>query len=1466
MFSVSCVAQFSKTHYIPPLSSSEQVIPSEQYLYISTPSLTDVNFRIIRIGSSDVTGTVSRDTPYVYLVGNGDNTQLNVKTSSVNEVLSNKGFIIEAEDLIYVTARVIAGEGNHAGEIVSKGLAGLGTDFRIGGYVNTGNPNFAQHNYTFVSILATENNTIVEFSDIKPGVELINNIGAGNTPPPIVLNSGESFVMAVQGPNEENRDGLIGALVHSNKPIVVNCGSFGGTNGEMNNLDLGFDQIVSAERTGTDYIFIKATGQTEVEKILLIAHEDNTNVFLGGSSTSSYTIDAGEYITLNGSNYTSAGNLYVRTSKNVFAFQSIGDNGRDDQANQELFFVPPLSCQTPRVIDNIPQLERIGNREFIGRVTIVTETGSDLNFVINGQSYELDLLPFEIGVVGPIGVSGNNDYVTYILTGLQGNVSIMSTGQLYLASYGSSAAATFGGFYSGFTFKPEVAFDRLDATLDNCLPNVSLSVSPLTAFDVFQWYFNNAPIAGANDNEYTPTQPGYYHVSATISECGTNLISDKIPVSSCATDMDNDGSNDNSDLDIDNDGITNCEESFGTQAINLSNPVSGAITAGTYSNSFTGSFPTPFGTPSATPFTGNADGSFVSETNAGKGYSVIYQMNFAQAANIAMEYVQTALPHDRLNADAEFIVNVPVNKTLTVLNPDDQLLIDTNYDGIYESGITEFSSFEIRFRLNGSNFLAPGSGTFRFQAYQTTSFTYTHKNLSDDDENRSTFRMMATCVPKDTDGDGVPDQNDSDSDNDSVPDFYESQGDTFEPLSNTDDDNDGIDNIFEASTTPADNDLDGVPNFSDLDSDNNGIFDLVESGSNAPDNNADGVIDGSPTSFGTNGYSNGLESGDDSGLLDFLVADTDSDGIFDYLETDNDGDFCNDVREAGFTDTNNDGFLGNSPVTVNSQGVVQASGGYTTPNPLFNIATPIAVTTQPEDRLTCEGQSAAFTVETNAGVTYKWQVSVDGVTFTNITDNTIYSGSDTATLTINSTTPAMDGNQYRVQLNKTGNVCGAVSDAAILSIDSLPPAITRTLVQCDTGSAPDGITVFNLEQATDLITSANPDLSVMYFATMADAVAGNALGSVYTNLSNPQAITVRITDNTSGCFSYSTLNLVANLLPSPTVNVPEQCDIDGIEDGFFVFNLTGSGLPNTTRYFETEMDALLEQNAIVNPTAYTNLVAYEIQTLFARTENSNGCTRIYLVNIKVNPLPNIDANLDLTPHVVCVNEPTFSTVLDAAFLDGSSPADYEYQWSYEGATIPGATSATLTVTNEGLYSVVVTDLNGCSKERFIPVISSSSAVIDDITVVDMIGQNTVTVTLTSDSYGDYVYSLDYPNAFQSSNYFPNVSAGYHIVYVHDLNGCPITSQQIFVMGIPKYFTPNGDGYHDTWNIQGVSEINKNSTIYIFDRYGKLIKQISPWGAGWDGSLNGRPLPGDDYWYSIFLTDGRTYKGHFALKR
>ncbi|MBP6556999.1 MAG: IgGFc-binding protein, partial [Flavobacterium sp.] len=1199
----------------------------DQYLYISTPNINPISFRIIELGGNTITGTVSRSNPYIYYVGFGNDTQLHVDASTSNTIFNNKGFIVEADDLIYVSARVTAGNGNQAGELVSKGKASLGNRFRIGAITNLAVTNYVDIHTTFISVLASENNTIVNFSDIRAGVIPINSSN-GNIPFSIVLNSGESYVLAVQGPNNPNRDGLIGALVTSDKPIALNCGSFGGSNAP-GNLDLGFDQIVPAERiNNNEYIFIKSTGIDMVETVLLVADVDNTEVYLSGATTPTTTINAGDYLVLDGSNFDINGNLYVSTSQTVFAYQTIGDNSAVDQRNQELFFVPPLSCQTPRIIDNIPSIDYVGSRQFTGRVTIVTKTGATLSFIIDGVNYTLADLSMTASIVGPTVVVGNPNYETYVITGLTGDVSVFSTEELYLAAYGTSGAATFGGFYSGFTFEPEISFNQLDPIQASCIPNTSLSVNTLSPFDTFQWYFNGSVISGATNSSYTPSTlgPGYYYVSATISNCSQPINSNEIPVSSCPIDTDNDGVNNNIDLDNDNDGITNCNESYGNQNINLTNTSSGTVTVNDYTNSFTGVVTSAgTGTPSITPIIGDANGNFVTETANGKQDKVSYTTTWNNPISLVVEYASTALANDLFTASTEIRVNCPINKTITILNPNDQVLIDTNYDGIFESGITEFSSFEIRFRLNSSVSLAAGTGTFSIRGNLIDAITVSNINLVDTNSSRVALRLMATCVPLDSDNDGVADQIDYDSDNDTIPDWVESQGQNIVALSNVDANNDGIDDLFGTGITAADSDGDTFPNYLDLDSDNDGIFDIIESGSPGNSSNTNGIT---VNTVGSNGLDNGLETGLNSGVINYTLIDTDADNILNYLEIDSDDDGCYDTIEAGFSDTNNDGILGaDAPIVILDDGLVSSSSGYGVPNGNYTIGAPITVSVQPVDVTTCELQSATFTITSVAVNSYQWQLSTDsGINWLNLTNNATYSGVTAVLLTVSNVSPAMAGYQYRVFLNKNGNGCGLYSDVAILTTYALPVVTTPiSLIQCDDDT--DGISVFNLTQKNDLISTNYLNEIFTYFTTLTAANTENTTFEItnpLTYTSGNGVVYARV-ENSNGCFRVVQINLVVSVTQIPAnFVIPNQylCDdyldavnndYDGISGPFnftAIRNSLAAILPAnvTIKFYKTQADFLAETDvsgnslAIADITNYRNIGFLNMQTIWVRVD------------------------------------------------------------------------------------------------------------------------------------------------------------------------------------------------------------------------------------------------------------------------
>jgi gliding motility-associated-like protein len=271
----------------------------------------------------------------------------------------------------------------------------------------------------------------------------------------------------------------------------------------------------------------------------------------------------------------------------------------------------------------------------------------------------------------------------------------------------------------------------------------------------------------------------------------------------------------------------------------------------------------------------------------------------------------------------------------------------------------------------------------------------------------------------------------------------------------------------------------------------------------------------------------------------------------------------------------------------------------------------------------------------------------------------------------------------------------------------------------------------------------------------------------------------------------------------------------------------------------------------------TQTIGYEV----VNTINTN-CKATNTINFVVKPIPKISLT---GSELVCSNNPSFTKIIDAGLLDATTANinNHSYQWFLNGNQLNNQTNYTLTVNQAGTYTVTVTNTQGCSKTRTIIVTASNIATINNIEINDLTDNNSVIVNVTGN--GNFEYSLD-GVTYQSSNSFYNVASGNYTVFVNDIDGCGITKQDISLLGIPNYFTPNQDGYNDTWNIQGVGTNQDASVVSIFDRYGKLLKQIAVKNQGWDGTFNGIPMPSSDYWYVINLEDGRVFKGHFALKR
>ncbi len=346
------------------------------------------------------------------------------------------------------------------------------------------------------------------------------------------------------------------------------------------------------------------------------------------------------------------------------------------------------------------------------------------------------------------------------------------------------------------------------------------------------------------------------------------------------------------------------------------------------------------------------------------------------------------------------------------------------------------------------------------------------------------------------------------------------------------------------------------------------------------------------------------------------------------------------------------------------------------------------------------------------------------------------------------------------------------------------------------------------------------------------------------------------TQTLNGCKSVNRLAITVTIsAPTVIVNDVAASFCDDLGDGVEIVDLVSYNrsitLDTSTQIrFYSSLAAAENQNnlaEIVSANAYN--IKAGVTTLYARVDSNDKCYQVVKIVLTLFSEPQITVSDKLS---LCENA-------DVA-IDAGAGFD-SYLWS------TAETTQSILVSNAGNYSVTVTKNNGtisCSATKDFVVALSNAAVIKTIDIVDWTdNQNAITVNLSTESVGNYEYSLD-DYTYQDSNVFSGLLGGTYTVYVRDKNGCGITTQVVYILNYPKFFTPNGDGFNDTWSVK-LSETESNLKTRIFDRYGKFLKEFGNT-FSWDGTYNGHQLPSDDYWFEVFRGNDKIYRGHFAMKR
>ena len=539
--SLSVNAQLSSKHYLPPLRQ-RTILVDGQTIYLSTPESTAFDVNVYQGTSTTPTATISisNSVPGTYTPplgtagqteGGNNNTSL-VTAANAGIVLTTAGFRFEAPSgkKFYVNWR--SASLNQASSLVSTGEAGLGTDFRWCGIpFETPFAYFSLVN-SVIGIMATEDNTHISIYGYNPACTFTRN---GNTSGVnsitddiinITLNSGETFVLEAipESDISPNNNGWSGATISSDKKIAVNQGHMAIS--LTGNQDISMTQLSPTTGLGKEYAFVRGTGRDFAEFPVIIATQNNTQIFVNNEVTPIATLNNGQWFKIPSSKYSVSGNvgdynganMYVRTTKDAYAFQCISADNTTAPPTLDAFQCAPLNCLLDGGVNRIPDIQKRGgiNSDLTSAAIMLVASSAITtnNIIVKHGVGGITTVPIATLNSNRKTISGTTDWVTYYIPGLTGDVSVQANGPVAVAYLGVQGAAGVAGYFSGFGSKPTI---NVQTNGNGCLPNTTLSAP--TGFNSYIWYKNGIVIPNEITNTYTPTSIGDYNVEVSNGLC-----------------------------------------------------------------------------------------------------------------------------------------------------------------------------------------------------------------------------------------------------------------------------------------------------------------------------------------------------------------------------------------------------------------------------------------------------------------------------------------------------------------------------------------------------------------------------------------------------------------------------------------------------------------------------------------------------------------------------------------------------------------------------------------------------------------------------------------------------------------------------------------------------------------------------------------------------------------------------------
>lgn len=495
----------------------------------------------------------------------------------------------------------------------------------------------------------------------------------------------------------------------------------------------------------------------------------------------------------------------------------------------------------------------------------------------------------------------------------------------------------------------------------------------------------------------------------------------------------------------------------------------------------------------------------------------------------------------------------------------------------------------------------------------------------------------------------------------------------------------------------------------------------------------------------------------------------------------------------------------------------------------------------------CTGDSFRLEAEEIPGATYSW--FKDGLPIT-VTTGYFYESTNA---------DPDDSGRYSLEITTPNPSACPILGEALVNILPVPdPLLSLELCDFDVINSNDGITTINLETIND-----DPEITFYFYESVSNRDNDIRISNVseYRNTSAFNQMLYYRAENILGCTYFGELQLqispvtIATSPYGPFYGCDEIAGDDILLSSFNLETIAENYTTNEIRFYETLEDLFLEQKELANP--YVS----ESSVIYSRIENSGECPAVDIIELVVTESPVLALE---ESYILC----------EGTELPIKGPEGFNsYRWYQqlnnreklvtEGQTAIFTEGGDYVLETTFLYNIDGKEVR-CENSVDFTVILSSKPIIRNIDIVDFSTNNSIEIDVAG--AGLYEYSID-GTSFQTENTFSNIEPGFVTLTVRDTNGCGETEQEVSVMGYPKFFTPNGDGINDRWQITGLNEqFQPKALIAIFDRYGKIVAQIDAGDEGWNGTSSSNILPASDYWFKLILQDGREIRGHFALKR